>query len=78
MHQHQPDAHGIEQGQVVHQILGRAIGQHFATDCNDKAAAAKGMDIRRSLPHPRDQPGIAFGPADTGFDGHGDGAIKTR
>jgi hypothetical protein len=73
MHQHQADAHAVEQRDVMDQRLRRARLQHFAAEGDDEGAAAKGVDVGRRLAHPGDQAGIGVGLAAAGLQGHGAG-----
>ncbi len=52
MHQHQADAHAVEQGDVMDQRLRCAGFQYLAAKGDNEGTPAKGMDIRRGLAYP--------------------------
>jgi hypothetical protein len=73
MHQHQADAHAVEQRDVVDQRLRGTGLEHFAAEGDDEGTTAKGVDVGRRLAHPGDQAGVGIGLAAAGFQGHGAG-----
>jgi hypothetical protein len=60
MHQHQPDAESVQQGDVVHQFRKARVGHRLAAEGDDEGASAMGVDIGRGLAHPVDE-GVACG-----------------
>ena len=73
MHQHQADAHAVEQRNVMDQRLRGAGFEHLATEGDDEGAAAKGMDVGRRLAHPGDQAGVGIQLTAAGLQGHAAG-----
>jgi hypothetical protein len=52
MHEDDLDAHGVQDGQILHEGIQLAGGDQLARHADDEGLAAVGMDVRRHRAEP--------------------------